>query len=164
MAAKLAHAMGADVTIFTTHQGEAGRGQAPRRRWRAGERQGRGRQALKGSFDFILSTIPEKHDLNPFVRAAEAQQDDRRGGRAGAAGACQQPGTWRATARGVAGSLIGSIAETQEVLDFCAEHQIGPDIQVIPIQEINHAYKEVIKGDVRFRYVIDMASLKLEEA
>ena len=66
--------------------------------------------------------------------------------------------------KSVAGSLIGSIADTQEVLDFCAQHKIGPDIQVIPIQEINHAYKAVISEDVRFRYVIDMASLKLDEA
>ena len=64
--------------------------------------------------------------------------------------------------RSVAGSIIGSIAETQEVLDFCAEHGIAPDIQIIPIQEVNDAYKKVESGDVRFRYVIDMASLKSE--
>jgi len=62
----------------------------------------------------------------------------------------------------VAGSLIGNLADTQEVLDFCAEHGIGPDIQVIPIQQINDAYKDVEKAEVRFRYVIDMASLKQE--
>ena len=66
--------------------------------------------------------------------------------------------------RTLAGSLIGSIAETQEVLDFCAEHDIAPDVQVIPIQEINHAYAEVEKGDVRFRYVIDIASLAHDRA
>ena len=60
------------------------------------------------------------------------------------------------------GSLIGSIAETQEVLDFCAEHGIAPDVQVIPIQEINEAFKRVKEGDVRFRYVIDVASLRQE--
>ena len=63
----------------------------------------------------------------------------------------------------VAGSLIGSIPETREVLDFCAEHGIGPSVQVIPIDEINDAYKKVEAGDVRFRYVIDMASLKEEK-
>ena len=57
-------------------------------------------------------------------------------------------------------ALIGNLADTQEVLDLCAEHGIGPDIQVIQIQEINDAYKHVEKGDVRFRYVIDLASLK----
>ncbi len=62
----------------------------------------------------------------------------------------------------VAGSLIGSIAETQEVLDFCAEHNVSPDIQVIDIADINDAYKQVEKGEVRFRYVIDMSTLKEE--
>ena len=64
--------------------------------------------------------------------------------------------------RSVSGSLIGSIKETQEVIDFCAEHGIAPDIEIIPIQDINGAMKKVEKGDVRFRYVIDMASLKQE--
>ena len=60
----------------------------------------------------------------------------------------------------VGGSLIGGIRETQEVLDFCAEHGITPDVQIIAIQDVNDAYKKVEDGDVRFRYVIDMASLK----
>jgi len=62
--------------------------------------------------------------------------------------------------RTVGGSLIGNIADTQEILDFCAKHQIGPDVEVIPIDQINDAYDKVEKGDVRFRYVIEMASLK----
>ena len=66
--------------------------------------------------------------------------------------------------KSLAGSLIGSIAETQEVLDLCAEHGITPDVQMIPIQEINEAYKRVKDEEVRFRYVIDMASLKQEMA
>ena len=65
--------------------------------------------------------------------------------------------------KSLAGSLIGSIAETQEVLDICAEHGIAPDVQVIPIQDVNEAYKKVKSGEVRFRYVIDMASLKPEQ-
>ena len=63
----------------------------------------------------------------------------------------------------VAGSLIGNLADTQEVLDFCAEKGIGPDIEIIDIQDVNEAYKKVEKGDVRFRYVIDMASIKRHE-
>ena len=62
--------------------------------------------------------------------------------------------------RKLAGSLIGGIAETQEMLDFCAEHDIVSDIEMIPIQEINEAYERMLKGDVRYRFVIDMASLK----
>jgi uncharacterized zinc-type alcohol dehydrogenase-like protein len=64
----------------------------------------------------------------------------------------------------VGGSLIGSIAETQEILDFCAEHGIGPDIEIIDIKDINDAFDKVESGDVRFRYVIDMATLKQQEA
>jgi len=62
--------------------------------------------------------------------------------------------------RRIAGSVIGGIRETQEMLDFCAEHQIESDVEVIPIQQVNKAYERVIKGDVRFRFVIDLASLK----
>jgi len=66
--------------------------------------------------------------------------------------------------RSVAGSLIGSIAETQEVIDFCAQHGIAPEIEVIPIQDVNKAMKKVENGDVRFRYVIDMSTIAKEEA
>ena len=62
--------------------------------------------------------------------------------------------------KSVAGSLIGNLADTQEVLDFCAKHGIGPDIQMLPADELNHAYDRIEKGEVRFRYVIDMASLQ----
>ena len=62
--------------------------------------------------------------------------------------------------RSVAGSLIGGIAETQEMLDFCAEHNIVADVEMIPIQQINEAYERMLKGDVKYRFVIDMASLK----
>jgi uncharacterized zinc-type alcohol dehydrogenase-like protein len=62
--------------------------------------------------------------------------------------------------KSVAGSMIGNIADTQEILDFCAEHDIGPEIEMIPIDDINDAYKKVESGDVRFRYVIDMSTLK----
>ena len=61
--------------------------------------------------------------------------------------------------RQLAGSLIGGIAETQEVLDFCAEHSIAPDIEIVPIQEINEAFTKMQEGEVRFRYVIDMATI-----
>jgi uncharacterized zinc-type alcohol dehydrogenase-like protein len=66
--------------------------------------------------------------------------------------------------RSIAGSLIGSIAETQEILDFCAEHDVTPDIEIIPIDRINEAYERVEQGDVRFRYVIDMGSLRTASA
>ncbi|MGI3776319.1 MAG: zinc-binding dehydrogenase, partial [Janthinobacterium lividum] len=117
--------------------------------------------ALKASFDFILSTVPQSHDLNPFIPLLRR---DRAIVVVGALDALKPVANMQVAAqrRSVSASLIGSIAETQEVLDFCAEHAIAPDIQVIPISEINDAYAHVVKGDVRFRYVIDIATLRSE--
>lgn len=161
MAAKLAKAMGADVTVFTRTKEKL---EEATRLGVTGvlEDDTKAMKALKGSFDFILSTIPEKHDVNPFVLLLKR---DRTLVICGALEPMAPVDNSQIAfhRKSVAGSLIGSLAETQEVLDFCAEHKIGPDIQVIPISEINDAYKSVIAGDVRFRYVIDMASLKLEE-
>ena len=153
MAVKLARALGAEVTVFTRHPDKEGAAQA------LGATQKMA--ATSGRFDFILSTVPEKHDLNPFLVLLKR---DRTLVVVGALEPLapvdnQQVAFHR---RSVAGSLIGSIAEQQEVLDFCAEHGIAPDIEIIPIQQVNDAYKKVENGDVRFRYVIDMASLKAE--
>lgn len=161
MGARIARAMGAQVTAFTT----------TREKLEEAERLGvtgvlesdeETLKSLKSSFDFILSTVPEKHDLNPFITLL------KRDATLVVVGALEPlaPVNNQEVAfhrKRVAGSLIGSLAETQEVLDFCAEHGIGPDIEVIPIQEINDAYKKVEKGDVRFRYVIDMKSLAEDE-
>ena len=162
MAVKLARAMGAQVTVFTRTKEKIEEAQ------KLGaegvmENDKAALKALELQFDFILSTVPEKHDLNPFVTLL------KRGAALVVVGALEPlaPTNNMEMAfhrRTLAGSLIGSIQETQEVLDFCAEHGIAPEIQMIPIQEVNRAYKEVEKGDVRFRYVIDMASLKAEMA
>ena len=114
---------------------------------------------LKSSFDFILSTIPEKHDINPFIELL------KRDCTLCVVGALEplEPVNNMLVAfhrKQVAGSLIGNLADTQEVLDFCAKHGIGPDVEVINIEDVNDAYDKVEKGDVRFRYVIDMASLE----
>ena len=161
MAAKLARALGAEVTVFT--RTEAKLAEASRLGVKdVLESDQAAFKALKGSFDFILSTVPEKHDLNPFVTLLKR---DRTIAVVGAleplAPVNNQQRAMHRTS--IAGSIIGSIAETQEVLDFCAEHGIGPDIEIIAIQDINDAYKKVLNGEVRFRYVIDMASLKLDE-
>jgi uncharacterized zinc-type alcohol dehydrogenase-like protein len=157
MAAKLAKAMGADVTVFTTTEEKL---DEARRLGVKGVFDGdkKAMESLKSTFDFMLSTIPEKHDVNPFVAML------KRDSTLTIAGALEPmaPVNNQEVAfhrRRVAGTLIGSIKETQEVLDFCAEKGIGPDIQIIAIHDINDAYKKVEKGDVRFRYVIDMASI-----
>jgi len=162
MAAKLAHAMGAKVTVFTRTKEKL---DEAKRLGVQGVLQSdtEAMKKLTASFDFILSTIPEKHDVNPFVALLKR---DRTLVIVGALEPVAPVNNQEVAfhRRSVAGSLIGSIADTQEVLDLCAKHNIGPDIQVIPIQEINDAYKKVLSGEVRFRYVIDMASLKHENA
>jgi alcohol dehydrogenase (NADP+) len=157
MATKLALALGARVTVFTTSPDK----QADAARLGAEcvlENDTAALASRARSFDFILSTVPEKHDINPFVALL------KRDATLVVVGALepmapidnQQVAFSR---RSVAGSLIGNLADTQEVLDFCAHHGIGPDIEVIAIADINDAYKKVERGDVRFRYVIDMATL-----
>ena len=158
MAIKLAVALGADVYAFTSKNekiNEATRLNA------TGiiEDDEDALAAHKGSFDFILSTIPEKHDLNPFLPLL------KRNASLVVVGALEpmKPVNNQLVAfhrNSIGGSLIGSIAETQEVLDFCAANGIAPDIEIIDIANINDAYSKVEKGEVRFRYVIDMSSLR----
>jgi alcohol dehydrogenase (NADP+) len=162
MAAKLAKALGADVTLFTTTKEKIA--EAQKLGFEAVMEDDKDAlKNLKASFDFILSTVPEKHDLNPFVQLLKR---DATVCVVGALEPMAAVNNMQAASqrRSVAGSLIGNLAETQEVLDFCAKHGIGPEIQMIRIQDINDAYKKVEDGDVRFRYVIDMASLKEEMA
>jgi uncharacterized zinc-type alcohol dehydrogenase-like protein len=160
LAAKLAHAMGAEVTAFTRTEGKLEEAR------RLGitvlsENDDEALERLKSSFDFILSTIPEKHDINPFIQLL------KRDCTICVVGALEplQPVNNAQVAfhrKRVAGSLIGNLNDTQEVLDFCAKHQIGPDVEVIGIEAVNEAYRKVENGDVRFRYVIDMASLETD--
>ncbi len=162
MAAKLAKAMGAEVVLFTTTKEKLE--EATRLGVTAvleGDLKAERDPANPhtSSFDFMLSTIPEKTDLNPFLPLL------KRNASLVVVGALEplSPMNNMQTAghrNSVGGSLIGSIKETQEVLDFCAKHGIGPDIQVIDIADINDAYEKVEKGEVRFRFVIDIASLK----
>jgi len=160
MAAQIAHAMGAEVTVFTSHKEKLAEAAALGAKGVL-ESDGDALKALKGGFDFMLSTIPQKHDINPFLPLLKR---DRTICIVGALEPMAPVNNMHLAARRntVAGSLIGNLADTQEVLEFCAEHGIGPQIQVIPIQQVNDAYKQIENGEVRFRYVIDMGSLKQE--
>jgi uncharacterized zinc-type alcohol dehydrogenase-like protein len=157
LACKIARAMGAEVTVFTHNKqklDEAGKFGITA----VLEKDNEALQPLKSSFDFILSTIPQKHDINPFI---ELLKRDCTLCVVGALEPLEPVNNMQVAfhRKQVAGSLIGSLADTQEVLDFCAKHAIGPDIELIDIENVNDAYDKVEKGDVRFRYVIDMASL-----
>jgi uncharacterized zinc-type alcohol dehydrogenase-like protein len=112
-----------------------------------------------GSFDFILDTVSAEHNLNAYLDLIKLD------GTLVMVGASPSPlpvavGSLLFRRRALAGSIIGGIRETQEMLDFCGEHGIVSDIEMIRIQQINEAYDRLAKGDVKYRFVIDMASLK----
>jgi uncharacterized zinc-type alcohol dehydrogenase-like protein len=118
----------------------------------------------RNSLDFILNTVAAPHDLNPFLNQL------KRDGTMTLVGAPAEPHPSPEVfnlilkRRSLAGSLIGGIAETQEMLDFCGEHNIVSDIELIPIQKINEAYERMLKSDVKYRFVIDMKSLEQDSA
>jgi uncharacterized zinc-type alcohol dehydrogenase-like protein len=157
LGAKIARAMGAHVTIFTRSAQK--REEATQMGFAAIlEDEPAAFRAAAASFDFILSTVPEKHDINPYIALLKR---DSTICVVGCLEALEPVNNMAVVLhrRDITGSLIGSIRETQEVLQFCAEHDVAPDIQVIRIDELNTAYHKVENGEVRYRYVIDMSSL-----
>jgi len=118
-------------------------------------------KAHAGTFDFILDTISADHDINAYISMLG------RDGNITLVGAPEKPLSVAAFAllfgrKSVSGSLIGGIPETQEMLDFCGEHGITADVEVIPIRKVNEAYERMLRSDVKYRFSIDMASLKAE--
>ncbi|RAK57275.1 NAD(P)-dependent alcohol dehydrogenase [Phenylobacterium deserti] len=158
MALKLAKALGAKVTVFTSTKEKIKEAKTLGADEAYLEDDEKALEPLEASFDFIISTIPQKHDVNPFIALLK---HDRTLAIVGALEEMKGVNNMDTAMlrRSVAGSLIGSIDETQEVLDFCAQHQVAPEIEIIDIKDINDAMKKVEKGEVRFRYVIDMATL-----
>lgn len=163
MGLKLAKAMGAEVTLFSRSPGK----EADARRLGADRivisTDPAQMAAVNGRFDLIIDTVPYLHDVNPYVPTLAA------GGTlvmVGYLGPLEDFNTGPLVfgRKALAGSLIGGIAETQEMLDFCGQHGIGSDIEIIRIQDINAAYERLLKADVKYRFVIDMASLKEEGA
>ena len=159
MGVKLAHAMGAYVVLFTTSVGKIEDG----KRLGADEvvisKDTEAMNQQAASFDFILNTVAATHDLDAYTTLL------KRDGTLCLVGVPEQahpsPNVRHLIfkRRSIAGSLIGGIKETQEMLDFCAEHNITADVEIIPIQQVNDAYERVLKSDVKYRFVIDMASL-----
>ncbi len=162
MAVKLATAMGAEVTVITTKEEK----QADAEKFGAHivllSKDDDAMKAAASSLDFLLITIPDAFDLTPYISLMKLNGVIVT---VGLLGEYKKPLMNMDIAMhrlSVAGSVIGGIAETQEVLDFCAEHQVLPEVQIIKIQDINDAYREMMKEDIRYRYVIDMQSLKDE--
>ncbi len=116
--------------------------------------------SVKGKFDVIIDTVPYVHDVNPYVTTLNVSGTLVLVGYLGGLEPILNTVPMILGRKSVAGSLIGGIAETQEMLDFCGEHNIVSEIEIIKMQDINEAYERMLKSDVRYRFVIDMASLK----
>ena len=161
MGVKFAHAFGAHVVVFTTSPGK----KDDALRLGADEvvisRNSDEMAKHAGSFDFILDAVAADHDINAYINLL------RRDGNITMVGAPEKPLSVSVFGlifkrRSFSGALIGGIAETQEMLDFCGKHNITSDVEVIPIQKVNEAYERLVKSDVKYRFSIDMASLKSE--
>ncbi|HXR06604.1 MAG TPA: NAD(P)-dependent alcohol dehydrogenase, partial [Candidatus Acidoferrum sp.] len=159
MGVKFAHAFGAEVVLFTTSPGKT------KDALRLGANEvviSKNEAEMKKhakTFDFILDAVAASHDLNAYLNLLKLD------GTLAMVGAPEHPLPVAVfnlilPRRKIAGSLIGGIAETQEMLDFCGKHAIVSDIELIGMAQINQAYERMLKGDVKFRFVIDMATLK----
>jgi len=161
MAVKIARALGADVVVYTT---------SPEKKedaLRLGANDvvlssnSEDMQKYEGSFDFIIDTVSAQHNIDIYLNLLKPH------GNLTLVGAPSDPLSFSAFSliagsKSISGSMIGGIKETQEVLDFCGKHNILPDVEIIPIQKINEAYERLTRSDVKYRFVIDMASLKSE--
>ena len=160
MGVKLAHAMGAHVVLFTTSANKV----EDAKRLGADEvvisKNPDEMKAHIKSFDFILNTVAAAHNLDVFTELLKRDGTMCLNGVPEHAHPSPNIGNLIFKRRQIAGSLIGGIKETQEMLDFCAEHNITSDIEIIDIKDINESYERMVKGDVKYRFVIDMATLK----
>jgi alcohol dehydrogenase (NADP+) len=161
MGVKFAHAMGAHTVVFTTSPGKV----EDAKRLGADEvvisKNADEMQKHAGTFDFILDCVSADHDINAYINLLT------RDGNMVLVGAPEKPLSLSSFGlifgrRSVSGSPIGGLRETQEMLDFCGKHNITSDVEVIAIQQINEAYERLLKADVKYRFSIDMASLKAE--
>jgi len=159
MALKLANALGAEVTLFTRSASKAEDGRRLGAHHIVVSTDEAQMSAIKGEFDLIIDTVPYVHDINPYMPTLNVDGTLVFVGYLGDINPMINTITMILGRRSVAGSCIGGIAETQEMLDFCARHGIGSDIEMINMQDINDAYERMLKSDVKYRFVIDMATL-----
>jgi uncharacterized zinc-type alcohol dehydrogenase-like protein len=160
MAIKLAKGLGAKVTLFSRSPGKEQDALALGADKVVISTDDKQMANAKGQFDVIIDTVPYVHDLNPYVQTLAVNGTLVLVGYLGPLEPMLNSVPMILGRKSVAGSLIGGIAETQEMLDFCGKHNITSDIEIIKMQEINEAYERMLKSDVRYRFVIDMASMK----
>jgi uncharacterized zinc-type alcohol dehydrogenase-like protein len=158
MAVKFAAAFGSEVTVLSTSRSKEGDARRLGAQHFAPTSDETTMKALRQHFDFIIDTVSAPHDVNLYLNLL------RRDGTLVLVGAPPEPSSLEHFSliggrKKIGGSMIGGIKETQEMLDYCAQHAIMSDVEVISIRQINEAYERVIKGDVKYRFVIDMATL-----
>jgi alcohol dehydrogenase (NADP+) len=159
MGVKFAHALGAHVVVFTTSPGKKDAALSLGADEVVISRNADEMQKHRGSLDFILDAVSADHDISAFISLLA------RDGNLTLVGAPEKPLAVTAFSlisgrHSLSGSAIGGIAETQEMLDFCGAHNITSDVEVIPMQKVNEAYERLLRSDVKYRFSIDMASLK----
>jgi len=160
MGVKLAAAMGAEVTVFSTSPGKEADALSLGAQHFVVTRDPANLAPLEGTFNFILDTVSADHDLSVYLRMLGLR------GVMVVVGVPETPAAIHSTSlifgnKSLAGSLIGGIPETQEMLDFCAQHGLTADVEVITPQRIEEAYDRTVKGDVHYRFVIDTSTIWL---
>ena len=159
MGIKIAHAMGAHVVAFTTSDSKRADAKALGADEVVVSRNAEEMAAHAKSFDFILNTVAAPHDLDAFLSLLKREGTMTLVGAPATPHPSPNVFSLIMKRRSLAGSLIGGIPETQEMLDFCAKHNIVADIELIRAEEINTAYERMLKGDIKYRFVIDNASM-----
>jgi uncharacterized zinc-type alcohol dehydrogenase-like protein len=158
MAVKFAHAFGAHVVVFTTSPNKKEDALSLGADEVVVSRNSEEMNKHLASFDFIIDTVSAEHDINAYLQLL------RPDGNMTLVGAPDKPHAVSAMSllfkrRSLSGSLIGGIAETQEMLEFCSKHNITADVEIIPIQKVNEAFDRLARADVKYRFSIDMTSL-----
>ena len=160
MGVKFARALGAEVTIFTRSESKVAEAKHQGAHHVIVSTDEQQMKNAAESFDFMLDTVPVQHDLNPYLNCLKYDGTHILVGLLEPVHPPVNAGALVGKRRVLAGSLIGGMPETQQMLDFCAEHDVRCDIEMLDMQNINEAYEKVKKGEVKYRYVIDMDSLK----
>ncbi len=160
MGVKFAKALGAEVTIFTRSESKVGEAKKQGADHVVVSSDDGQMAAVAETFDFMLDTVPVQHDINPYLNCLKFDGTHIIVGLLEPMEPALETGALVFKRRVLAGSLIGGMPETQEVLDFCAEHDISCDVEMLDIRNLNEAYERMKRGDVKYRFVIDMATLK----
>ncbi|MGJ8668871.1 MAG: NAD(P)-dependent alcohol dehydrogenase [Oceanococcus sp.] len=159
MALKFAHALGAAVSLFTTSPSKADEARRLGAQNIILSTDAQQMKAARNQFDLIVDTVPRPHELGSYLAALRRNGSLALVGPIGPMDPAPHTGMLMAGRKSIVGSMIGGIAETQDMLDFCAQKSIVSDIEMIKMQDINQAYERMLKNDVHYRFVIDMASL-----